>query len=306
MKNKLLLVVSLLSLTLLLGAISNTVRAATIPPGVIQDWKWLGYAYSGSDAFYGASVIAYEEKSTATLSVTVNNNYGKPLNISALSVGLDWGKNYTSTMTTLDNPFVIPMGEKRVIPIIFTVPNLTVVSNKAQYSYTIYLEHVNSTTGPKKVVSDKQFIGTNFVVYSADQVDSQKNMLIITQMQKSPFVKAFNSTRARQLWAKAENETFVAGMLYSQGDFEGAKDGYEAALSLMNQALVAEEAKGGGFDDAQVQVLQAQAKSLEASANYFNGLSNMWVLIGVAAVLFAIGYIIRGLGALRKPSVAST
>jgi hypothetical protein len=32
----------------------------------------------------------------------------------------------------------------------------------------------------------------------------------------------------------------------------------------------------------------------------------MWVLIGVAAVLFAIGYIIRGLGALRKPVPATT
>jgi hypothetical protein len=27
----------------------------------------------------------------------------------------------------------------------------------------------------------------------------------------------------------------------------------------------------------------------------------MWTLIGVAAVLFAIGYIVRGLGTLRKP-----
>lgn len=306
MKNKLLLVVSLLSLTLLLGAISNTVRAATIPPGVIQDWKWLGYAYSGSDAFYGASVIAYEEKSTATLSVTVNNNYGKPLNISALSVGLDWGKNYTSTMTTLDNPFVVPKDEKRVIPIIFTVPNLTVVSNKAQYSYTIYLEHVNSTTGPKKVVSDKQFIGTNFVVYSADQVEAMKTKQIVTQTQSTTDPDDFNSTKAKIFWMNARNETFVAGMIYGQGDFAGAKNHYHAALSLISQAFAAEVAKGGGFDDAQVQVLQAQAKSLEASANYFNGLSNMWVLIGVAAVLFAIGYIIRGLGALRKPSVAST
>jgi len=55
-----------------------------------------------------------------------------------------------------------------------------------------------------------------------------------------------------------------------------------------------------------VKVLEAQAKSLEATANYMNGLSNMWVLIGVAAVLFALGYIIRGLGALRKPTVAAT
>jgi hypothetical protein len=31
----------------------------------------------------------------------------------------------------------------------------------------------------------------------------------------------------------------------------------------------------------------------------------MWVLIGVAAVLFAIGYIIRGFATLRKPVAAA-
>jgi len=305
MKKKLLFVINLLALTMLFGTISNIALAGTIPVGVIENWKWLGYAFNGSDAFHGASVVAYQEKSTATLSVTVNNNYGKPLNISALTVGLDWGKNYTSSMATLDELFVIPPNEKRVIPIIFTVPNLTEVSNQAQYGYTIYLEHVNSTSEPMKITSDKQFLGANFVVYSADQVDAMKTKQIVNQMQLATDPDDFNSTKAKLLWMKSENETFVAGMFYGQGDFAGAKNHYGTALSMISQAFAAEEAKGGGFDDAQVRVLEAQAKSLEASANYLNGLSNMWVLIGVAAVLFAIGYILRGLGAIRKPSVVA-
>ena len=302
MKKRPLFLISLISWTLLFGVISNIARAD------ITSWKWLGYAYNDFDSFQRATVYAYEEKSTAVLSVTVYNDYvsDKPVNISALKVGLDWGKNYTSSMTSSDAPYVIPWHETRVISIVFTVPNLTEVSNQAQYSYTLYLEHVNATTGPKKVTSLKEFGGTNFVVYSSDQVNSQKTKQIVEEMQDTTSADDLNSTKAKLFWTKAENETFVAGLLYAQGNFAGAKTHYGTALSLLNQALAAEEDKGGGFDDAQVQLLQAQAKSFEANANYMNGLSNMWVLIGVAAVLFAIGYIIRGLAALRKPVMATT
>jgi len=303
MNKKSVLLLSLLSWTLFFGIVTHTAQAD------ISSWKWLGYTFNGYDAFHRTTVYAYEEKSTATISLAIYNDYvsGRPLNISTLKVGMDWGKNYTSTMTSLNQPFVIPWHETRVIPIVFIVPNLTEVSNKAQYGYTIYLEYVNATTGPRKVIgSDKDFAGTNFVVYSSDQVNAQKTNQIVEEMLDTTSASDFNSTKAKLDWIKAENETFVAGMLYSQGDFAGAKTHYTTALSLINQALAAEEDKGGGFDAAQVKVMEAQAKSLEATANYMNGLSNMWVLIGVAAVLFAIGYIIRGLGALRRPAVATT
>jgi len=303
MNKRQLLLISLLSLTLVFGLMSNTARAD------ITSWKWLGYAYNDYDGFHRTTVVAYQEKSTATISVTVYNDFvtGKPVNISALKVGLDWGKNYTSSMTSSNAPYVIPWHETRVIPIVFTVPNLTEVSNLAQYSYTVYLEHVNATTGSQKIIgSDKDFGGTNFVVYSADQVNAQKTKQIVAEMHSSTSPSDFNSTKAKIDWTKSENETFVAGLLYAQGDFAGAKSHYGTALSWINQALADEEGKGGGFDDAQVDLLKAQAKSFEATANYLNGLSNMWVLIGVAAVLFAIGYIIRGLGALRKPAMTTT
>jgi len=303
MKNKQLVVTTLLAMTMLFGVMGNIAQAGIRPPQ--GSWKWLGYAYNGYDAFHRGTVYAYKANSTATMSVTVYNDYvsGKQLNISALKVGLDWGMNYTSSLTTLDKPFTIPWGESRVIPIIFNVPDLNVVSNMIQYGYTIYLEHVNSTTGPKKIVRDTPLLGgTNFVVYSGDQVDAQKTMQIVEEMFDTTDIDDFNSTKAKLLWTKAQNETFVAEVLYySQGDFAGAKTHYQTALSLVNQAWDAEETKGGGFDDAQVALMEAQAKSYEASANYLNGLSSMWVLIGVAAVLFAIGYIIRGFATLRKP-----
>jgi hypothetical protein len=301
MRNGKLLIATMLMLTILLGTAGNAARAA-LDPG---DWKWMGYTFHGYDSFHGATVYAYEYNSTAILSVTIFNDYvtDKNLNISALKVWMDWGTNYTSTMTTMSNPYVIPWHETRVVPIEFEVPSASGVSNNAIYGYTIFLEYVNATTGPKKILgSDKQFAGLDFVVYSNDQVEAQKTMIIVDEMFDTTNPNDFNSTKAKIWWIKAENETFVAGMNYNRGDFENAKTHYQNALSMINEAFTAEETKGGGFDEAQVDVLKAQAESLRASASYLTGLSNMWVLIGVAAVLFAIGYILRGLGSLRKPT----
>lgn len=306
MKNAKMLTATMLLLTLLLGAAGSRAQAALTP----GNWKWMGYAFYGTDSFHRATIYAYEYNSTAVLSVTVRNNYpaitDKNLNISALKVWMDWGTNYTSAMTTMDKPYVIPWNENRVIPIEFKVPSSNVASNKAVYGYTIYLEYVNATTGPKKIIGwDKIFAGLDFVVYSNDQVEAQETMSIVNRMLATTDPDDFNSTKAKIWWIKAENETFIAGTDYARGDFGNAKTHCQNAMSMINEAFAAEQDKGGGFDDAQVDLLKAQAESMRASANYLNGLSNMWVLIGVAAVLFAVGYIVRGLGTLRKPTVSA-
>jgi hypothetical protein len=300
MKNRESFIATILALTLLLGVAGNTVQAA-LGPG---DWKWMGFAFHGFDSFHGATVFAYEYNSTAILSVTIHNDYvtDTNLNISALKVWMDWGINYTSDMTSMIDPYVIPWDETRVIPIEFEVPGPNIVSNNALYGYTIILEYVNATTEPKRIIgSDSMFAGLDFVVYSSDQVEAQKTMIIVDEMFDTTDPDDFNSTKARISWIKAQNETFIAETSYIRGDFGDARTHYNQAMVMINDAFDAEQAKGGGFDDAQVDLLKAQAESMRASASYFAGLSNMWTLIGVAAVLFALGYIVRGLGALRKP-----
>jgi hypothetical protein len=300
MKNRESFIATILALTLLLGVAGNTVQAA-LGPG---DWKWMGFAFHGFDSFHGATVFAYEYNSTAILSVTIHNDYvtDTNLNISALKVWMDWGINYTSDMTSMIDPYVIPWDETRVIPIEFEVPGPNIVSNNALYGYTIILEYVNATTEPKRIIgSDSIFAGLDFVVYSSDQVEAQKTMIIVDEMFDTTDPDDFNSTKARISWIKAQNETFIAETSYIRGDFGDARTHYNQAMVMINDAFDAEQAKGGGFDDAQVDLLKAQAESMRASASYFAGLSNMWTLIGVAAVLFALGYIVRGLGALRKP-----
>jgi len=113
----------------------------------------------------------------------------------------------------------------------------------------------------------------------------------------------WNTAKAELLWQRAMNESSTADYYYALGDFSQSDVHYRKALSLINEAFTYEETKGDALEDAQIGALEAQVKVAEAWANFANGLSSMWTLIGIALVLFAFGYIIRGLAALRRTTV---
>jgi len=263
----------------------------------IESTSWLGSFYTwGTDTYYGKAVYGYEENTQATLLVETENHLATLMNVSAIIVGFDWSKNYT---TTFSSPVSLTAGETRFFTVTLTVPNASDVSNLYLHGYTVYVKYVNSTGGLVGTMTLAFTSNPLFAIYSKDQADAREISKIISGI--SPPTDGFNSTAAKLSWAKANNETTIAGTLYRQGDFAGAKTHYSKALEYINQAFDIEEALSGGIQDAQLALIEAQAKSYEATANYLNGLSSMWVLIGVAAVLFAIGYIIRGFAALRKP-----
>jgi len=290
-------IIVIASVVLALGLASTiTVNLANAD---IKSASWLESFYSwGKDEYYDKWVYGYEEGSTATLLVKVENGLTTQMNVSAIIVGFDWNLNYT---TTLASPVALKAGENRYFTATLIVPNTTIASNLFLHGYTVYVKHVNATGGlvgtmKQAYTSDSDRL---FAVYSQDQADARELSKIISGISKP--TDGFNSTAANLSWAKADNETDIAETLYEQGDFAGAKTHYGKALDYINQAFATEESLSGGIQDAQLALVKAQAKSYEATANYLNGLSSMWVLIGVAAVLFAIGYIIRGFAALRKP-----
>jgi len=300
MKKPFLLVTVLFLAALASASMIANVRAAT---DIIDWWSWSGATFTGSDTFYGKDIVAFEEGKSAILFVGVKNVYSgtKPINVSAVGVGFDWGSTYNSTQTTQASPVSVLPLETRVFSVSFTVPNASSVSNLYLHDYKVYVEHMNATTGAKKIVETWIEYYHYFAVYSRDQAAAREMSRIISGMREPEF----NSTTAKLLWTKATNETTLGGILYSQGDFAGAKTHYGTALSLRNQAISAEQTTTGGIQDAQLTLIQAQAESFKAQASYLNGLSSMWVLIGVAAVLFAIGYVIRGFATLRKPVAAT-
>jgi len=256
----------------------------------IESASWLGSFYSwDKDPYYDAKVYGYAENSKATLLVEVKNHLTKLMNVSEIIVGFDWNLNYT---TTLASSVALKAGETRFFTATITLPDTTIASNLFLHCYTVYVKHVNATGGlagtmTRAYTGDEQRL---FAVYSKDQAEAREMSEIISGISPG----RFNSTAASLLLVKARNGTSIAETLYEQGDFAGAKTHYSAAMNYMNQAFIIEQATTGGVQDAQLALIEAQT-------NYINGLSNMWVLIGVAAVLFALGYIIRGLAALRKP-----
>lgn len=297
MKKPLMLAVFALSLILASALVINSTIAN------ITSRTWLGSTFSwGTDGYYGTTVYGYQQNSEATVWVGVNNNFGRPINVSRIIVGFDWNINYTNALAT---PTRMGTGETRYFTVTFTVPNTTIASNAFLHGYTIYVQHVNATGALVATMSTGTTYTTNpdFAVYSTDQWDAREAARLNSQLGEPE--EGFNSTSARILWAKAANETTVANTFYALGDFSDAKTHYDTALSLKNQAFTVEQTLTGGIQDAELSLLLGQAHSFEAQANFFNGLYYMWVLIGIALVLFAIGYIIRGFSSYRKPAIST-
>ncbi len=270
--------------------------------------SWTNYTFKGTDSFYDKDVVAYDAGSTAILAVSVKNDFGARINVSVVGISFDWQKPedgwYKSTQTSKENPVALEDGETLYFAVNFTVPSID-VAQKMPHDYTVYVEHVNATghlverwekTRTSLFGSNKQY----FVVYSADQADSKQMDQIIDGIQ----APTWNTTKAKLLWQRALNESKVADYYYGLGDFSQAVVHYDNALNLIDEAFTYEEINGATLEDAQINVLEAQVKAAEAWANFANGLSNMWTLIGVALVLFALGYIIRGLVALRRTTAA--
>ena len=294
MRKMLALVTALLMSTFISTMMVGSVRAD------IESVAWRGSTHKGTDEYYGADVFAYEAGSTAILDLVVHNDYGQDINVSKVKVGFDWNINYT---TEFSPPYVIKDGNRTFFTVTFTVPSTTVASNLVLHGYTIFVEHVNATGQivDTMTTGDTYRKNPNFAVYSADQADAQELHQIISNMPKP----SFNSTSARLLVYKAQNETSIGEALYERGDFAGAKAHYSTSLILYNEAYTEEETRGVKREDLDVRLVEAQINNLQAWASMVSSLSTTSMLLGLAIVLFGIGYMIKQLGTLRKPVTES-
>jgi len=253
----------------------------------INNYNWIGAVVrNGYDSFYGATITAYEENTTANLVVSVmNDNHVSQLNVSAVIVGFDWGSNYTSTECSITVPLVVLSLESHVFSIDFTVPSATFASNLVLHSYTIYVEHVNSTSGNKMIVGGYTYSANGFAVFSTDQKDAytyqkQVNAYPSTPANGIPFLTA----EARELIVESSVAESIASDAYSRGDFSTAKQNYLNSLNFLQQAYSNETDKWSSFENALVSVL--------------NGGSTLLAFQGYAWLLFGIGFLLIGIGVL--------
>ncbi len=296
-------------ISLLLIALTSSIITVSAQGASIEAMtNWTNYTSMGYDSFYDKDVVAYEVESTATLAVNVKNDFGSRINVSIVGIRFDWSKPedgwYNSTQTSKENPVTLEDDETVYFTVNFTIPSIDVALT-VPHDYTIYVEFVNATGSSADVkrwqTSRTDLYGNKnyFVVYSVDQVKSRQMDQIIAGIQ----APTWNSTSGKLLWQRAMNESNTADYYYALGDFIQAHVHYGKALSLIDEAFTHEETKGEALEEAQTNALEAQVKVAEAWANFANGLSNMWTLIGVALVIFALGYIIRGLAVLRRTQV---
>ncbi len=253
----------------------------------INNYNWIGPITRNSyDVFYGTSITAYEENTTANLVVSVSNDYhNAQLNVSAVTVGFDWGTNYTSAECSTNSPFVVASLESHVFSIDFTVPSALFVSNLVVHSYTIYVEHVNSTSGNKAIVGGWTVTGDSFAVFTSDQKDAYTYKTEVDAYPSTPIGGVpFLTAEARELIVESSVAKSIASDLYMRGDFNSAKQNYLNSLNFVQQAYSNETDKWSTFENAFVNIL--------------NGGSTLLAFQGYAWLLFGIGFLFMGIGVL--------
>ena len=253
----------------------------------ITNYNWIGtMARNSLDDFYGASVTGYEENTTANLIVNVYNDYhGFQVNVSKVTVGFDWGVNYTSSECSSTNPYAIPAYESHVFTVTFTVPSVLMASNFVTHSYVIYVEHVNSTTGNNRFVSAWTRDDDGFAVFSNDQADArnlkkQVEAYPTTSINGIPILTA----KARELIVQSNIAKSLASSYYTQGDFTNAKKYYTDSLNDIQQAFTNDTDEVSSIENSLAGLLKSGGDLL--------------MFQGYAWLLIAIGFLLMGIGVL--------
>ncbi len=273
----------MLSSLILISAVRMPTAQASI-----NNYNWIGAAVRNSyDTFYGATVTAYEEETSANLVVSVYNEYsGVPINVSAVKVSFDWGANYTSSECSSDSPFVVSSLQSHVFAINFTVPSASFASNLVVHGYTIYVEHVNSTSGDKRIVGTWTQSGSGFAVFSSDQKNAYQYRKEVDAYPSTPSGGIpFLTAEARELILRSSVAKSVASDSYLRGDFSTASKYYKDSLDFVQQAYSNETEKWSTFENALADILKGSGSLLT-----FQGYA--WLLFGIGFLLVSIGVLV--------------
>ncbi len=244
-------------IALLIGTfLALTLVATPAQAQFISSAIWTGTANSGTDLFFGTTVSAYRTGTTATLIVTVTNDGGTAINVTKVTVFMDWGTNYTSTQASTTSPVKIGPTVQRVSPsasfiITFPVPDTTTASNLFLHNYSVIVEFTILTPTPTR--DFRRMPADSFAVYSADQADDVALIQKLSTLSctSSGFfgiaVNTFKTAEANSLCLQAISEFSQGGGpggAYARGDFTGAKTHLQTASDLWSRALSTESSSG--------------------------------------------------------------
>lgn len=275
----------------------------------LQHISWVEPAFKGYDAYYGSTITGYLEGTNWTITMSWINAEYPPhqLNVSAIRIYFDWGKNYTHTFSS---PVAVKSGNVQTISISDVTPSVSEASELWRHSYSIYIHHVNATAGPlKEMGSEYMTGGSDFAVLSTDHLACLNIwMKYATFMPFDSGAQAVtptipNITAVQLNMTKASQEFQIGGSIFEAGVFSTAKSHLQLGESYYNSALASWLDKGTAIEDADL----AQTKS---ETNYNNALSSSAMINACGWLFFGLGWTFIGLGiiiyGLRKPKATAS
>jgi len=276
----------------------------------IERFTWLPpYMQKGYDSHYGTYVVIYRDGSSVNLIVPIENDvYTNGLNVSRVIVSFDWGQNKTLVPSTIEQ---VEWLETKTLTVSLTASATAAVSSDCAHEYTIYVEHVNVTTEPTKIVGtwsrswsywSPQY---KFVVFPTDQANATDLSNEYDSYASAFPTWSFSNINASQLAGQASIEASLGDTYYTRGDYASAETQYQTALDLYNQALVAEREWQTKVEEADLAIALTEADANLATANAMLRQADAAVTQAYSWILFGLGFVFMGIAtivyAYRKP-----
>lgn len=256
----------------------------------------VGDAYiTGSDWMLNIWVRNEEYNSTVAPRETVS------VRVVNIAVWFDWNMFYNTSKDV-----TIRYGDSYLFTIKGVTENTTLASNLFTHGYKVLIEFTFTTqSGGTTMTAYGTWTWTpssTFAVITQDQYDAEKAAARYADLEDDvdsyvdEYAESFNQ------YLQATEKATMANRAYRQGEFSTAKTLYEDAANLLTQALTTYTAKETAFENAELDMIQAQIDAEEANASArlieANGLANAMVMNAVALIFFGLGFIVFGIAAV--------
>lgn len=288
---------------------------AFVPVAVIRQakaditaWTWLPPYISKIDNSY----VIYEHGSTASLLVPVYNHLSSQMNVSKVIIAFDINKNKTLDLSA--SPKQIKVAGTEYFTVSFTADAAEMISSSMQHTYTVYVEHLNSTGGLAGTLQKAWNAFSpywRFIVYSTDQADVLELSAEHSSYASKYLLTWFTRADALLMAAQAQTEASLAAIDYTtHNNYGSAKTRYTTAIDLYSQAIALQNAYNKSVQDAtdnrtltanavamlnaSAAVKLAEAAQTEANAKMVQ--ANATVKQADAALTNAYGFYFIGLG----------
>lgn len=233
----------------------------------INRFSWAPpYEFRGYDStMYDTNIVAYADGTTVSIRIPVEGGFTPYMNVTAVSIVFDTGFNETLDYTA--NPVKIEYDEIHTFVISFTA-DVSELSNEMAHEYYIYVKFNYPFTDYWSVSWSYWYPAYRFVVFTTDQEEAmQLNWKYYSYSDSFPSYY-FSDIEARLLAIEADVEASWGSLDMGILDFTAAKEHFQTAIDLYEQAFTAEEVWATQVQEAELEVLQKEADAalVEAEA----------------------------------------